>query len=922
MKRPWRIPALLLVPVALVFGGLAASRGLADGDGTRDDLRLVAELVDVEHERYGSEVSYRDIVYSSINGMLRSLDPHTSFLSPEAYAGMREKQQTSFCGIGILVGVRNGQLTVISPIEGGPASRQGIQAGDVISTIEGEPTEAMTLDEAVSKLKGPKGTQVRFTVVRRGLDEPLAMSVTRAEIPQTTERVAYMMTADTGYIQLTEFSRGTDREMADAVAKLEALGMKQLLLDLRNNGGGLLDQAIEVAELFLPRGSVVVETRGRIRDSMQTLRASGKHSPLDLPVVVLVNEGTASAAEIVTGALQDHDVALVAGKPSWGKGLVQTVYNLSQGAGLALTTARYHTPSGRMLQRDYSSFFDYYRHENAGPPADLAKAQVFHTDLGREVYGGGGITPDVAVEDVVLAPFEQFLLARNAYVSFAVDYQRRNQIKAADWKPGAAVVDELRRWLIAEKRATAKEVDEGLAQEGVRTDSLLQIRAEVLNIALGNEARHRAMAGGDPQIQAALGLFGRAGELLAKRRGRDGAAGATSSRYRSARSEDRVASTRSPFLFGVPMLAATADAGRSDEDSLYEYLSVFTEVLGLVRQAYVDEPDMEKLMAGALGATTDALDPFSIYVPPSAVDGYLRVSQPGGRNSGVVVLEEHGITYVVAVEKGSPAATAGVVPGDIVSRVNGRSTRPMPPWEVRELLTGKPGSTLELELIRLGEQRRVSMRLSPYTPPPASLSTTEAAPVLRIPTFDATTAPTIEKLLGAAEETTKAGLLVDLRGVSSGDPEAAYAVAELFAEGDLGSLIGRKGELRAFASRRAPVWHGRLVVLVDRGTLGAAEILATVLRQKAKAELVGERTFGHAGRLGTAALSNGGRLFYTEAFYSGPDEKPLQEGLRPDLVVDERSRTYLEKDMPITELILMRGVQHLLDGEQQERKAA
>ena len=182
MRRSWRIAAIALFTLALALGGLLGDRLLAVTDETRDSLRLYTELINLEHDRYGADVSYKDLVYSSVNGMLRSLDPHTAFLNPEAYEGMREKQQTSFYGLGILVGVRNGQLTVISPLEGTPAARLGIQAGDVISTIEGEPTETMTLDEAVGKLKGPKGTQVKITVARRGLEQPLAMSVTRAEM--------------------------------------------------------------------------------------------------------------------------------------------------------------------------------------------------------------------------------------------------------------------------------------------------------------------------------------------------------------------------------------------------------------------------------------------------------------------------------------------------------------------------------------------------------------------------------------------------------------------------------------------------------------------------------------------------------------------------------------------------------------------
>ncbi|HXO18817.1 MAG TPA: S41 family peptidase [Thermoanaerobaculia bacterium] len=522
MKRSWRITAVVLFTLALALGGMLGDRVLALTDEARDNLRLYTELINAAHDHYGVKVAYKDLVYSSIQGMLRTLDPHTSFLPPEAYSGMREKQQSSFYGLGILVGIRNGQLTVVSPLEGTPASRLGIQAGDVISTIEGEPTETMTLDEAVLKLKGPKGTQVKISIVRRGLDQPLTMSVTRAEIPQTTVRMAYMLTPaapDTGYIQLSEFSRGTGREMAEAIDKLKGQGMKRLLIDLRNNGGGLLDQAIEVADQFLPAGSMIVQTKGRTRDSVQEYKADGKYPDLDLPVVVLVNEGTASAAEILSGALQDHDMGLVVGTPSWGKGLVQTVYNLSYGSGLALTTAKYYTPSGRLIQRDYTSYFDYYTHANAGPPkAGTANVQVFQTDLGRKVYGGGGITPDVNVEDDELSPFEQFLLARNAFVNFAVEYKARNPVKSPDWKPGPTALDEFKAFLVKEKTATAAETDEAFAKPEVRGYALMEIRAEVLNTAFGQEARSRVITGGDKQITAALGLFDRAAQMLAQRR--------------------------------------------------------------------------------------------------------------------------------------------------------------------------------------------------------------------------------------------------------------------------------------------------------------------------------------------------------------------------------------------------------------------
>ncbi|MFW6012504.1 MAG: S41 family peptidase [bacterium] len=544
MRTPWRIAAVTAFSLTVLTGALVGDRVLAVNEETRNNLSAFTELVTVVHEQYGAEVEYKDVVFASIQGMLRTLDPHTSFLPPNAYRRMREKQQESFYGLGILVGARNGRLTVITPIEGTPASRLGLRAGDVIDTIEGEPTEPMNVDEAVEKLKGPKGTQVTVTILRRGMDEPLEMTITRAEIPQTTVRHSYMLTPDTGYVWVTDFARGTGAEVGEAIEELRQEGMKRLLLDLRNNGGGLLDQAIEVADYFLPDDAPIVETRGRTRDSVAEYQDTGSHEPVDLPVVVLVNEGTASAAEIVSGAIQDHDMGLIVGMPTWGKGLVQTVYNLPYGAGLALTTARYYTPSGRLIQRDYSSFYDYYTYrphmdeeggENGGA-ADGESAEddaatgahdgpVFYTDLGREVYGGGGIAPDVVVEPEELSSYSQLLVSRNAHFDFAVDWVRRNGVEAASWdpswRPGDEVLEDFGDWLVSQEISTPEEAEEGLADPVTADDALMRIRAEVFNALWGQDASHRVRAEGDAQIQRAMDLFDRAEDLLARRRAVD-----------------------------------------------------------------------------------------------------------------------------------------------------------------------------------------------------------------------------------------------------------------------------------------------------------------------------------------------------------------------------------------------------------------
>lgn len=527
MKPAWKTAAVALFTVAFLFGGLFGDRLLAITDETRAAMRDYTELLSVVHDGSGSEVKYSDLVSASIQGMLRTLDPHSSYLPPDSYETMRERQQSSFYGLGILVGRRNGQLTVITPIEGTPASRLGIRAGDIISRIEDEPTEAMTINEAVRKLKGPKGTQVRIHIVRSSLDEPLELTITRDEIPQNSVRYTYMLDETTGYLALVDFNRGTGDEMAQAIEDLKQAGMERLLLDLRFNGGGLLDQAIEVADLFLPSGASIVETRGRARGADEKYGADSDTPDVDLPVVALVNGSTASAAEILAGAIQDHDIGLVAGSSTWGKGLVQTVYSLSYGSGIALTTAKYYTPSGRLIQRDYSSWYDYHTRANVGENGDtaagedgeqVASAEVFFTDLGREVFGGGGITPDVQIEAPEAPQIAQRLAGRNAFFDFAVDYANRGLVDSESWSPPENLSQIFADWVVERDLLPAEEVEDALADAEVASYLSNHLHAEIIGASFGLEARHKILARTDPQIQEAIDLFGPASELQAERR--------------------------------------------------------------------------------------------------------------------------------------------------------------------------------------------------------------------------------------------------------------------------------------------------------------------------------------------------------------------------------------------------------------------
>lgn len=363
-------------------------------------------------------------------------------------------------------------------------------------------------------------------------------------------------------------------------------------------------------------------------------------------------------------------------------------------------------------------------------------------------------------------------------------------------------------------------------------------------------------------------------------------------------------------LLSGTLLGAVSD-GDGEDDSLYKHLAVFTEVLSLVRQAYVDSPDLDALIAGALDGTTDALDPFSLYVPPDQVEAYEKARQVGIRNSGLTLLMERGVAYVVAVDPGSPAEAADVEAGDLVTEVGGRSTRVMPLWVVEEALAGKAGTQVVLGLLRRGEEKTATFILAAFDPPSASLDTADGVPILRIPGFLPEARGQVRGLLAEVAAAGHDRLLLDLRGVAGGQPQVAYAIADLFADGDLGALSAKGVEIETFRGETEPLWHGSLVVLVTRGTLGAAEVLAEVLRQRVGAELVGEDTFGWAGRQDWAELPSGGRLYFTDAFYSAPDGEPLDDGLRPDLRVNRAS--FDERDRPLDELILERAVERVND---------
>jgi carboxyl-terminal processing protease len=533
--RRFVLVALLAVLLSALAGGFFGSTAQATQDQVTQQYKVFTSALAAIDREYVEDVPSDRLVYGAIDGMLKTLDPHSSFFDPKAYAQLRERQEGRYYGLGISISVIDGDITVMSLFEGSPAYRAGIRRGDVIARIEGpDPTSGKTelldtknwtSDQAVRRLKGPKGTKVRIAIRRPGYDKLIDMDVERDEVNITTVRGAFMIDAQTGYIKLGDFSETSDREVGDALEKLSAQGMKRLVFDLRDNPGGPLDQAIRIANRFLARGDLIVYTRGRIANADQDYR--GTDTPdYNGPMLVLVNRNSASASEIVTGSLQDHDRALVVGETTFGKALVQSVYTISEKAGLALTTGRYFTPSGRMIQRPWDGAFDEYLtytlREQTGEREHQA-SQLKYTDAGRKVYSGGGIEPDKffagPVQGFNPSRFGRSLYARSAFANFAERFSAEGDTRMSSASEGRkrlargfvvtdAMVDDFKAFLQREKI----KVDEAAFAKDVEFIKAM-IRFEIDVALFGVAEGQKNLIAKDPQAQFALAQFADAVKL-------------------------------------------------------------------------------------------------------------------------------------------------------------------------------------------------------------------------------------------------------------------------------------------------------------------------------------------------------------------------------------------------------------------------
>lgn len=532
MKKSALAVVLSFVIAGAVIGGLFGSRAQAKVDRYTEFLRRYTYVLRLVEEEYVTEVAPKELVHASIRGMLRTLDPHSNFLPKQEYTQLQERQQGSYHGLGISVQMREGNLTVVSPFEGTPAYRLGIRSGDIISKIEGDPTHGVELDDAVKKLRGPKGSEVTISITRAGYDQPLDFTIVRDKIDLKSVPYAFMLNDDTGYVRISDFTETTDRELHENLVQLQINGARQLVLDLRDNPGGLLDQAVLVSNTFLEKGSLVVYTEGRTAGSDVQYVAEQKSSHSDMPLVILVSRGSASASEIVSGAVQDHDRGLIIGENTFGKGLVQSIYRISEGNGLALTTARYYTPSGRSIQRDYSGSIDDYYYNARNDQLEAPSGELKYTTAGREVYSGGGIAPDMNVSYPNLPKPVLALNSSNAFFKYATRFAAKDDRRLLD---GAGIQPaEVRTARPKDIRLIDKEfrVDDEVLEDffdfldaeevTYSRDALLEhrdrlaqrIEVEIFSALWGALAAQAVAVQYDPQVRAGLDALPEATELL------------------------------------------------------------------------------------------------------------------------------------------------------------------------------------------------------------------------------------------------------------------------------------------------------------------------------------------------------------------------------------------------------------------------
>lgn len=551
MTRKFGIVALALLISATIAGGMAdiikkrpsPNRGTNKPVVSRDVMEDYQQAVQIIGTEYASDVDYEKATQAAIQGMLWTLDPHSMYFPRVEFNKLKEDQDSRLIGIGVTILRHRDGVYVQSAVEGTPAARAGLRYGDRIVEVDGKDARDWTSEQVSKNVRGERGEPVRIKVERAGSQVPQTFTIIREAVPLPSIRNAYMIRPGTAYIGLTGgFQHTTSDELQESLTRLKAQGMRQIILDIRGNPGGLLDQAIDVASEFLPRGQTVVSVRGRTEYKEPYVYRSTVTDPDDFPLVILINRNSASASEIVAGAIQDHGRGLIVGQTSFGKGLVQRVFQLPFGTGLTLTTAKYYTPYGRSLQRDYSngSLYDYYsRHDedeedlppakkpNAPAQTSVVPAQqatpeptptpagpAVQTAAGRVFYGGGGITPDIDVKPLQITPLRGRIAEAAFYFtrelaagqipgleSYRIDKTDfDHNLRQSDYPMGEAVVKAFREFVQRDGNLGIQSAQIDEEMDFVK----LRIREELVTAAYASDAGARVLLDSDPQVLRAL----------------------------------------------------------------------------------------------------------------------------------------------------------------------------------------------------------------------------------------------------------------------------------------------------------------------------------------------------------------------------------------------------------------------------------
>jgi carboxyl-terminal processing protease len=528
MKQRWGVIGLVAV-ISFLSGGWLLQRGVASDGNVYQQARLFDDVLGHVSTYYVDSIGETDLYQKATMGMLEQLkDPYSVLLTGDDYRALTEQTSGNYAGLGIQIDVRDGWITVVAPLPETPAERAGIETGDQIIEVDGKSTEGWKNDQAVKALRGEAGSVVAITIRRAGIPDPIKYRLTRAQIHMRSVPPGTMFDSGIGFISLNPVSETSAEELRQEIAALKSKGMKSLILNLRGNPGGLLDQGVKVADLFLDSKQEIVSTRGRARGSTKEFFDEARQAWPDLPIVVLVDDGTASAAEIIAGALQDHDRAVVVGAPTFGKGLVQTLFPLGEGVALKLTTARWFTPSGRTIQRIAKNEEDQATQAAMAVVSDtvlgapdkessdsaLKERPIFHTDAGRIVRGGGGIVPDLVIRPDTLTTAERdFAKAlgnglpqyRDALTSIALEAKKVHGVKSESFR----VTPEMRHQVYNRLRAKDIQVSSSVFNgAGSLVDE--QLGYEIARYVFGRPAEFRRRAADDLQMQTAIGLLRKA----------------------------------------------------------------------------------------------------------------------------------------------------------------------------------------------------------------------------------------------------------------------------------------------------------------------------------------------------------------------------------------------------------------------------